>query len=182
MVCTSLQIQRPGVADADDLICPYHFAEALAPTVAAERAGITIEWSRVLQSYATLRERHACMIVEGSGGLLVPLAPGKGHWPKTNIDLIRELGLPVLLVGRLGLGTINHTLLSLQCLRQNHLSCVGVVLNQTTEKIGLAEATNPETLSKMMVGAQNFEPLLEVISFQKSFQLDPFLSLLARLI
>lgn len=161
--------QQSGVTDTDDLICPYRFDEALAPMVAAERAGTTIEWSRVLQSYATLRERHACMIVEGSGGLLVPLAPGKGnlpevHWPKTNIDLIRELGLPVLLVGRLGLGTINHTLLSLQCLQQNQLSCVGVVLNQTTAMSGLAEETNPQILAKMMDA-----PLLGTISWQKNF-------------
>jgi len=136
--------QASGVTDADRLICPYQFEEALAPVVAAERAGVTIDWSHVLKNYATLCSQHEWMIVEGSGGLLVPLATGK-----TNVDLIHELGLPVLLVARLGLGTINHTLLSIKLLESEKIPVAGIVLNQTSPQKGLAEETNPLVLKKL---------------------------------
>lgn len=131
-----------GVDDPNELICPYRFEEALAPAVAAGRAGVEIEWGRVMDSFRSVASRHDFVIVEGAGGLLVPLAPGK-----TNIDLIRDCGLPVLLVARLGLGTINHTLLSLECLRSRNIPCLGIVLNQTTERGGIAEEINPKVIT-----------------------------------
>lgn len=133
-----------GVDDPDDWICPYRFEEALAPAVAAERAGVEIDWCRVTDCFESVATRHDFVIVEGAGGLLVPLAEGK-----TNIDLIRECEFPVLLVARLGLGTINHALLSLEALERRNIPCVGVVLNQTTEATGAAEETNPEVLRKL---------------------------------
>lgn len=143
------------VSDPIDLISPFRFQEALAPLVAAKRAGQGIDWHKVTDCFEALSTRHKFLIVEGCGGLLVPLAPGK-----TNIDLVRECGFPVLLVARLGLGTINHTLLSLECLESKKISCLGVVLNQTTESKGIAEETNPEVL-KSLVSV----PMLGVISF-----------------
>lgn len=136
--------EKSGSQDSDDWICPYRFEEAIAPAIAAERAGIMIDWCHVTDCFESIVIKHDFVIVEGSGGLLVPLAPGK-----TNIDLIRECGFPVLLVARLGLGTINHTLLSLEVLESRKIPCVGVVLNQTTEQTGLAEETNPKILSQL---------------------------------
>ncbi len=161
--------ERSGSTDPDDWICPYRFEEALAPVVAAERAGNEINWCRVTDCFESIAIKHDFMIVEGSGGLLVPLAPSK-----TNIDLIRECEFPVLLVGRLGLGTINHTLLSLECLKQQAISCMGVVLNQTSEKKGIAEETNPKIISQM-----TSVPVLGVLPFLKEFSTQPFESLLA---
>lgn len=152
------------VDDPDDLICPYRFKEALAPEVAAKRAGVAVDWRRVVYSFETLSKRHSFLIAEGAGGLLVPLASGK-----TNIDLIRECSLPVLLVARLGLGTINHTLLSLESLRSQGIKCLGVVLSQTTESSGVAEETNPEILTELIS-----VPVLGVIPWMKAFDPAPF--------
>src|SRR5262249_12387174 len=109
--------------------------------------------------------------VEGAGGLLVPLAKGK-----TNIDLIKECEFPVLLVARLGLGTINHTLLSLEALRNRKISCVGVVLNQTTLTTGVAEETNPEAVKRLPSAS-----VLGILPFQKAFDLASFRKLLRRI-
>lgn len=141
--------------DPDDSINPYRFEEALAPAVAAERAGIVIDWCRMTDSFESVAIQRDFVLVEGAGGLLVPLAPGK-----TNIDLIKECEFPVLLVARLGLGTINHTLLSLEALERRKIPCVGVVLNQTTEERGVAEETNPEVLKKLIS-----VPVLGVVPF-----------------
>ncbi len=145
-----------GVDDPDDEICPYRFEEALAPAVAAERARREIDWCGVIDGFKTLATKHSFMIVEGCGGLCVPLAPGK-----TNIDLIHECGFSVLLVARLGLGTMNHTLLSLEYLKTQKISCIGVVLNQTTQEKGIAEETNPKALKDLGVN------ILEIIPFGK---------------
>ncbi|HEX5036612.1 MAG TPA: dethiobiotin synthase [bacterium] len=137
--------EASGSADPDDWICPYRFEEALAPAVAAERAGIEIDWCGVTDAFESIAVKHDVVIVEGAGGLLVPLAPGK-----TNLDLAKECEFPVLLVARLGLGTINHTLLSLEGLAARKILCAGVVLNQTTEQKGIAEETNPKALSQLV--------------------------------
>ncbi len=159
------------VEDAEDLIAPYRFVEALAPAVAAERAGVVIDWQRITSAFRDLVTRHDMMIVEGCGGLLVPLAPGK-----TNIDLIQECQLPVLLVARLGLGTINHTLLSLEVLAHNKIPCLGVILNQTTQAIGLAEQTNPAVLAGL-----SKVPLLGTLSFAATAPTDAFTTLMTRM-
>jgi dethiobiotin synthetase len=156
--------EMSGSQDPDDWICPYRFEEALAPAVAAERAKIEIDWCRVTDYFESIATKHDFVIVEGAGGLLVPLAP-----QKTNIDLIRECGFPVLLVARLGLGTINHTLLSLEYLRSQRIPCVGVILNQTTRNAGIAEETNPDVLKKLSP-----LPILGVLPFMDKVNIDLF--------
>jgi len=79
-----------------------------------------------VQGYERLAARYACVVVEGAGGLLVPM--GKG-WDLR--DVIGRIGLPVVLVGRTGLGGINHALLTLEGLRHRGLAVVAVVLNET---------------------------------------------------
>jgi dethiobiotin synthetase len=105
----------------DDRILPeaYVLPEAMAPHEAARRAGIIIDIAK-LEPPATDR----LLVVEGAGGLLVPLTE-KAYV----IDLAAQLQLPVLLVGRSTLGTINHTLLSIEALRCRGLPLAGVVIN-----------------------------------------------------
>jgi dethiobiotin synthetase len=102
-----------GVADDLDLINPIRLEEPLAPLVAARRAGVdTSGWkAQIREAYLELRRRHECVLVEGVGGLLVPVGEENGAvW--TCVDLITEWMLPVTLVARRRLGTINHVLLT----------------------------------------------------------------------
>lgn len=137
-----------GVEDALDLINPICFQEPLAPLSAACRAGNPIRWDRILNAFRTLCRRHAYVIVEGVGGLMVPLT-----LTMHVADLAQRLNLPLLLVSRPGLGTLNHTLLSLACLRQYGLSLRGIVINHTrpAARRGMnrvIERTNIEWLSR----------------------------------
>jgi dethiobiotin synthetase len=97
----------------------YVLPEAMAPHEAARRAGIRIDMAR-LEPPATNR----LLVVEGAGGMLVPLTD-EAYF----IDLAAELHLPILLVARSTLGTINHTLLSLEAIRRRGLPLAGVVIN-----------------------------------------------------
>ena len=104
-----------------DRILPeaYVLPQAIAPHEAARRASVTIDMAK-LKAPATER----LLIVEGAGGLLVPLTD-----TDYVIDLAAELHLPVILVARSTLGTINHTLLSIEALRRRGLPLAGVVIN-----------------------------------------------------
>ncbi len=112
--------------DSPELVCPYRFHAPLAPVAAAKLEGRSIRMQKILQSYAQLAEQHAFMVVEGAGGLLVPMGQ---NWSVR--DLIARLGLPVVLVGRAGLGGINHALLTLESLCREGIVVKALVLNET---------------------------------------------------
>ena len=109
-----------GVEDDLALINPIRYEEPLAPLVAARREGksgagsaFRDDFKTCLRAYEELRQRHECVVVEGVGGLMVPLQQQRESQPIENgIDLSNAFGLPVVCVARRTLGTINHTLLT----------------------------------------------------------------------
>ncbi len=114
------------VNDALDLVCPYRFHAPLAPFAAAQIEGRSIEAQDILRRFERLASRYSCVVVEGAGGLLVPMGQ---DWSMR--DLIARLGVPVVLVGRAGLGGINHALLTLESLQREHIEVLALVLNET---------------------------------------------------
>ncbi|HEX2052101.1 MAG TPA: dethiobiotin synthase [Actinomycetota bacterium] len=121
---TQQLIRLSGVDDPPERVNAYSLRAALAPLVAARQEGVDIEPERVLQSVRRLAAGHDTVLVEGAGGFTVPLADG---W--TVADLAAALGLPVLIVGRPGLGTVNHTTLTVMAVRSAGLQVAGVILN-----------------------------------------------------
>jgi dethiobiotin synthetase len=107
-------------------ICPYSLRAPLAPAVAARLEGCRIELPRILDRARALAVRHQAIVVEGAGGLLVPLTD-----EATYADLAVALGLPVIVVARAGLGTVNHAALTVEALRRRGLAIAAVVLNRT---------------------------------------------------
>jgi dethiobiotin synthetase len=136
--------EASGSADPLDLICPYRFAEPLAPAVAAERAGVKVRTALIKESLKAIEGGRDYVIVEGAGGLMVPL-----YKKYLYLDLAAELGLPLIIVGRAGLGTINHTLLTLHAARSRGLSVTGIVLNQGKKSAGVAEKTNLDAIKAL---------------------------------
>jgi len=126
-----------GASDPLEEICPVQLALPAAPSVAAEDEGAGVDLARIRKALDGLAARHDTMVVEGAGGLLVPLAPGF-----TMADLATELGLPMLLVARAALGTINHTLLSLEAIEARGLALAGVVVSHATGPLSDADAKN----------------------------------------
>lgn len=132
-----------GVQDDLDLINPYCFQAPLAPGVAAEKEGVEVDLQRIKSLYEELKGRHQFMVVEGAGGMLVPVAQGV-----LLPELIRLLNLPVLLVARSALGTINHSLLTLSYCQQEGLEVKGLVINKTNPDADPAEASNPRVIAQ----------------------------------
>jgi dethiobiotin synthetase len=138
-------MKAAGSDDSLAFVNPYRFREPLAPLVSARRAGKIIEPRVIAQSFNILRSRHEFVIVEGAGGIMVPLTPRY-----TYCDLAYTLGLPVVIVSRPGLGTINHTLLTISALRARDISIAGIIINYAADwKKGLAEKTSLSVIEEM---------------------------------
>lgn len=105
-------------------LSPYLFGPSCSPHLAARMAGRRIEIARILASAQWLASRYQRLVVESAGGVAVPI-----NECQTMLDLAWELGMPVLLVGHSGLGTINHVLLSLEAIRRRGCTLLGVILN-----------------------------------------------------
>lgn len=172
---TARLIRSAGVDDPIELVTPYVFKEPVAPYVAALKSGINIDVGEILKSYRTLCSRHDYTIVEGIGGLLVPIT--KSFYVA---DLIKRLQLQSLIVTRPGLGTINHTLLTVSCLKGKKIPIIGIVINYRNRvKDTLAEKTAPETLEKL--SGVSVLGTIPWISKKKGDGLHPFLELSDRL-
>ena len=122
-------------------ICPYQFREPLAPSVAADREGTRIDIDRLMNIYNEINAAYDITIVEGAGGLLVPLLPSY-----TYADFAKVLKLPLIIVAANKLGMINHLLLTLEHASCKGLSVLGYVLNQIESQPSLAAETNREAL------------------------------------
>ncbi|HEY2745556.1 MAG TPA: dethiobiotin synthase [Polyangia bacterium] len=122
---------------------PYRFALPASPEVAARAEGAVVDVARIAESFARLTRDADFTIVEGAGGLLVPVASGV-----LMADVAGRLGLPLLVVARASLGTVNHTLLTLEAARARSLAVAGVVLCRAVESAGPEEATNPDAIAR----------------------------------
>jgi dethiobiotin synthetase len=121
---STLLHEAAGCDGSIDLVNPYNFKLPISPHQAAEEEGRTIDIAVILDAYDRLKERHDFIVTEGAGGLLVPLGPNY-----LLADLISELDLPVLVVARAAVGTINHTLLTVKHAQSLGLDVAGVVIN-----------------------------------------------------
>jgi len=108
-----------------DQINPYLFREAIAPHIAAEHKGVAIELPRIRAAYADLSARAEVVVVEGAGGLLVPLSDSRDMG-----DLAVALGLPLVLVVGMRLGCLNHALLTWEAIHARGLWLAGWVANR----------------------------------------------------
>jgi len=123
-------------------MAPYTFEPACSPHLAAEMAGTEIDISEIVIAARTLAKEYDFVIAEGAGGIMVPL-----NRRETMLDLMQALKLPIVVAARPGLGTINHTLLSIRALRSDGLDIAGVVfVASTPNEPGLIENDNHGTI------------------------------------
>ncbi len=144
-----------GVEDRN-LICRQRFLAPLAPPVAAAQAGETVDEQLCRQTVSDWKGRCDLLLVEGVGGLLCPLTA-----TNSIAEFAAWAGFPLIVVARLGLGTINHTLLTLECAAQRGLHVAGVVLSDGDR---LAETPAGQTNADELASRINV-PLLGMVPF-----------------
>jgi dethiobiotin synthetase len=139
-----LLAKAAGAETALDEVCLYRFEAAVAPGVAAAQEGVEIAFSRIRAAVASaLAGKPDLLLVEGAGGLLVPMGGGQ-----LMADLAEVLGLPLLVVGRASLGTINHTLLTAECALERGLAVAGVLLCETVCESGEFVISNAQEIAR----------------------------------
>lgn len=156
--CSGAMIDRAGCPHWDDIerladalghdvpvdqLCPQRFLAPLAPPIAARQEGRTVDLDAIQRGLESWRAECEIVVVEGAGGLLCPLTDDL-----TMADLAAQLGFPLLIVSRLGLGTINHTLLTVEVARQRGLSVAGILFNEPTPTTAdVSAATNADEVA-----------------------------------
>lgn len=146
--------EAAGINGDWERVTPWAYPDPVAPPVAAKRQGVELTIAGLAAAVRQRQCAEAALLVEGVGGLLCPLTERE-----TVADLAVVLGLPpVVVVARRCLGTLNHTLMTLEVARARGLSVAGVVVSETDPPEGLAAATNVEELRRR-IGV----PLLAVV-------------------
>jgi len=125
-----------------EMLCPYRFEPPVSPHLAARLANKKIKPETIRECFNYLDRRYQAVIVEGAGGLLVPLKPAYFI-----ADLARDMELPLIITARPGLGTINHTLLTIAAALQAELPVAGVVINRYPENPDPVAKDNPRAIS-----------------------------------
>lgn len=138
VVCDSEFVHRTiGKSFVPSLSSPCRLKEPLAPMMAARIEGAEIDVPKVMEIISEQRRTHDAVIVEGAGGLMVPISEGYFM-----ADFAAELGFKIVIAARAGLGTINHTILTVEAARARGLDVAGVVICGYPSQAGVCEETN----------------------------------------
>ncbi len=127
-----------------ELTNPYSFNEAIAPHIAAEKAGIEIDIKVIQQAFKELVDMADIVIVEGAGGFLVPL-----NASETMADLVAVLNIPIMLVVGMKLGCISHSLLTVEAIKSRHLQLHGWVANQIEPNMQMLEENEASLVTRI---------------------------------
>jgi len=137
--------QAADAPESLDEIAPIRLAEPLAPTVAEARAGRLLDLEPMWAAWRRLSMVHEIMLVEGIGGILCPVTP-----TESVADLARRFGLPIVVVARATLGTINHTALTVEAARARGLEVAGIVINRyDRDREDVAQLTAPDEIQRV---------------------------------
>jgi dethiobiotin synthetase len=159
--------------DKMNLFSDYSFKLAASPHLAAEKENKKIDVELIKNHSESLKKMYDVVLIEGAGGLIVPLTR-----KYTVLDLIKELDAPVLVISRAGLGTINHTSMTLKLLQEKKVKIIGTILNyfkggeiEEDNKDIIRTLNNVEVLGtvpysdKLLDIANNFEKYVDVNNF-----------------
>jgi len=127
-----------------DEINPVYLPEPLAPLLAAERAGVPIDPPRMVEKISATADKFQVALIEGAGGWRVPITS-----TYFMSDLARDLETEIILVASASLGTINHTLLTLEAIARDRLTVKGLIVNHHTSESTIASQTNADLLSRL---------------------------------
>lgn len=126
-------------------ITPYPLRVPLAPSIAAQLEKVPISLPHIVKGFNLLKKNYQFMVVEGVGGILVPLTS-----QKCVLDLTKALRLPLLIVAANRLGALNHTLLTVEAAIVRKIQIKGVILNNVTDRSDRSTSTNPYALERLL--------------------------------
>ncbi|MFB5188690.1 dethiobiotin synthase [Alicyclobacillus fastidiosus] len=135
-----------GVRDGLEMICPFSYEEPLAPRLAMQRAKQKVTLDDIMTHYHTMQKRHHHLLVEGAGGLVVPYTSDA-----LVADCAAVMNLPIIVIARSNLGTVNHAALTVAYAKARGLHVGGIIVNGygRTQPVGTAEEHNPDMIREI---------------------------------
>lgn len=151
-----------GLEENIENLVPYVYKNPVSPHLAAKIEGNPVKLDVVVEGYNKLAEKYNYIVMEGSGGIFCPISMGKEEIMLE--DFIRELDIPTVLVADAGLGTINHTYLTVHYMKQKGIEIKGIILNnydgslmqRDNEKM-IEKLTGVKIISRVKIGSENLE-------------------------
>lgn len=142
---TAILARAAGANDSDSELNPFFYTLAASPLVASQlKRGPPVSIEKALQVLQNLARKHDFMIVEGIGGIMVPLTENEFV-----ADFARRAGLPVVIVSTPILGTLNHTLLTIMACKEFGINIKGIIMNKMPKKPSIVEQKAPEVIEKL---------------------------------
>ncbi len=141
----------------DDLVNPIRFKPALAPTIAASKSGVSIDLDKIWNAYEALKDKHDFVVVEGIGGLMVPINDMLFVG-----DMVLKMDLPLVIVSKHCLGSINHTLLTLEYAKSKNIRIKGIIINMLKDDDGFVRE----------IGKYASAPILGTIPFNENISVE----------
>ena len=150
LIAEDVEVYRKvlGFTDKQEKYCSYALERPVSPHLAAKKEGRKISFEEIGGHFNALKNNHDFIVVEGAGGLGVPLIEEKDRIHLTG-ELIQQLQLPILLVTHPGLGTINHTLLSVSYAKSLGIPVLGLIVNQWPEQPTEMAKDNIQMIEKL---------------------------------
>ena len=155
--------------DENGLTCPYVFPFPAAPQLAAALAGEKISLEKIHETTVRLEEKYDCVLTEGVGGLMVPLADDL-----TVLDYMGRYPQPAILVAHCKLGSVNHTLLSLEALKNRGVALTGILYNRFSETHPVITADSFQTLRRCLERCFPQAALVELPRWEVGMQTPDF--------
>jgi dethiobiotin synthetase len=142
-----MEANKKDIIRYASLMCPYHFKFPCSPHLSSFMEKKTIKKDKIKKSFQTLKNIFDIIIIESTGGILVPLSKSLFI-----IDIAKELSLPVILVVNNKLGAINHTLLSIEALKKRKIQILGIIFNNVDKNCNNKILENNPLIIKKITG------------------------------
>ncbi|MCT4595926.1 MAG: dethiobiotin synthase [Anaeromicrobium sp.] len=163
-----------GLDEEYDNMNSYCFKDPVSPHMAAMRSNVHIDRKKIINDYNKLSKKYEYVVVEGAGGVVVPIVRNEYYI----YDMVKDLGLDVIVVTRAGVGTINHTVLTIEFLRSKNINIKGIVVNGYTgsyyedDNIEIIKDITGEKILGVVNRIENSESIEEIRNEFNKFNME----------
>ena len=160
---TAILANAANIKEPDEILNPVFFPIPASPLMAAEILNKTVNLKTVIKEFKFLKEKYDFVLVEGIGGIMVPITT------RVSIqDIIRKMNLPIIIVSRPRLGSINHTILTINACKETKIPIIGVIFNQMPKHPDIVESLTPKYIEKLThVSTISIIPQMDKCNFKK---------------
>ena len=160
---TAILAKAANIKEPDQILNPVFLPIPASPLMAAEILNKTVNLKTVIKKFNSLKEKYDFILVEGIGGIMVPITTRVSLQ-----DIIRKMNLPIIIVSRTKLGSINHTILTISACKETKIPIIGVIFNQMPKHPDIVESLTPKYVEKLtQVKTISIIPRMDKCNFKK---------------